>query len=102
MIKQSIFNSDVKYDRGYTNVEAELLSRNYMTHYIYAASLFVHVKVSFERRENIVCSKNYKTDNGVIIIKRDWFKKKIVPLFLRKKILNIAHKNVGLPSIQKR
>lgn len=102
MIKQSNFDYDIKYERGYTNVEAEMLSRNTMTHYIYASSLFVDVKVIFEMQENIVRSKNYKTENGVIIIKRDWFKNKIVPLFLRNKILSIAHKNVGLPSIQKR
>lgn len=68
LIKQSIFDSDVKYERDYTNVEAEMLSRNTMTHYIYATSLFVD---DFWDAGKYSDSKNYKTENGVTIIKRD-------------------------------
>lgn len=53
-----------------------------------------------QEKDNIY-SKNYKTENRVVIIKRKVFRKIGLPVSLRKKLLNVAHRNFAHPDIQK-
>ena len=48
-----------------------------------------------------VHGKNYTDENGVIILRRKGYKKIVVPISLRRKLLDNAHKDFGHPGIQK-
>lgn len=108
-----MFDSELKYKKGFTNVEAGMLSRNLIFHFdLFLISnrpislLVVKILVVFISSEIIemqekdnVRSKNYKTENGIIIIKKKRFRK-IVLIYLRKILLDLTHENFGHPSIQ--
>ena len=45
--------------------------------------------------------KNYKGENDIVVLKRKGCKIIVVPIFLRRKLLDNAHKDFGHPSMQK-
>lgn len=53
-----------------------------------------------QERDN-VDSKNYKTENEINIFKKKGFRKVVVPISLREKMLEIAHGSFYHPGIKK-
>lgn len=49
-----------------------------------------------------MCVIKYETDNGIRNIKRKEFRKIVVPMSSRNKLLNIGHESVSHPGIKKR
>lgn len=45
--------------------------------------------------------KNYLNENGIMIVKKKCFRKKVVPISLRRKLLSITYEKFGHPGIKK-
>lgn len=101
-LKLSMFDYTVEYQKGSTNIEADMLSRNPISHFITPISLLLEADEIIEKqKEDNVCGKNFKTEKGIIIVRKKGYKKIVVPFSLRRKILNQAHEKFGHPGIQK-
>lgn len=57
--------------------------------------------IDMQAKDNIY-NKNYKTEIEILIIKRKGFRKIVVPMSLRRKILTVVHENFGHVGIQKK
>lgn len=61
-LKLSMFESEITYERGSTNVEAHILFRNPISHFIRPVGLLLNSNeiINMQEKDN-VCSKNYET-----------------------------------------
>lgn len=95
-LKLSMFNFDIKYKKGSTNVEADLLTRSEIAN-------FVKLRVQLLSKEELVeaqetenlCNKKYHKINDLLTVRRQGLNKIVVPYSLRLKILETAHQQYG-------
>lgn len=95
-LKLSMFNFDIKYKKGSTNVEADFLTRSEIAN-------FVKLRVQLLSKEELVvaqekenlCNKKYHKINDLLTVRRQGLNKIVVPYSLRLKILETAHQQYG-------
>jgi len=94
-LKLSMYDYEVKYQKGKTNYEADMLSRNPITHFLSPIELADH-----QNLDNIN-NKKYVKYNNVLTIKKRGLIKSVVPPSLREKLLKLAHENSGHSGVSK-
>ncbi|GFT91250.1 transposon Tf2-9 polyprotein [Trichonephila clavipes] len=101
-LKASIYDFDIKYKKGSTNVEADMLTRNPIAYHIINTPpeplLDINEISHFQNIENTSAPKCFKRD-GVFVVKRQGLTKIIVPKALRVKLMETTHKKFGHPGV---
>ncbi|GFS49701.1 retrovirus-related Pol polyprotein from transposon 17.6 [Trichonephila clavipes] len=97
-LKVSMYDFDIKYKKGSTNVEADMLTRNPIAYHIINTPpeplLDINEISHFQNIENTSAPKCFKRD-GVFVVKRQGLNKIIVPKALRVKLMETTHKNLA-------
>ncbi|GFU72564.1 retrovirus-related Pol polyprotein from transposon 17.6 [Trichonephila clavipes] len=97
-LKVSMYDFDIKYKKGSTNVEADMLTRNPIAYHIINTPpeplLDINEISHFQNIENTSAPKCFKRD-GVFEVKRQGLTKIIVPKALRVKLMETTHKNLA-------
>lgn len=101
-LKLSMFDYEIKYQKGTTNVEADMLSRNIVSEPIQQVSHLLELQklIEYQKKDNVQ-GPNYKNINDVIYVKRKGLNKIVVPFSLRLDILHKAHEEFGHPGVNK-
>ncbi|GFV22362.1 transposon Tf2-11 polyprotein [Trichonephila clavipes] len=101
-LKVSMYDFDIKYKKGSTNVEADMLTRNPIAYHIINTPpeplLDINEISHFQNIENTSAPKCFKR-NGVFVVKRQGLTKIIVPKALRVKLMETTHKKFGHPGV---
>ncbi|GFW05455.1 hypothetical protein TNCV_2210011 [Trichonephila clavipes] len=101
-LKVSMYDFDIKYKKGSTNVEADMLTRNPIAYHIINTPpeplLDINEISHFQNIENTSAPLNIKRD-GVFVVKRQGLTKIIVPKALRVKLMETTHKKFGHPGV---
>ncbi|GFU20675.1 hypothetical protein TNCV_3176192 [Trichonephila clavipes] len=101
-LKVSMHDFDIKYKKGSTNVEADMLTRNPIAYHIINTPpeplLDINEISHFQNIENTSAPKCFKRD-GVFVVKRQGLTKIIVPKALRVKLMETTHKTFGHPGV---
>ncbi|GFX72836.1 hypothetical protein TNCV_2864431 [Trichonephila clavipes] len=101
-VKVSMYDFDIKYKKGSTNVEADMLTRNPIAYHIINTPpeplLDINEISHFQNIENTSAPKCFKR-NGVFVVKIQGLNKIIVPKALRVKLMETTHKNFGHPGV---
>ncbi|GFW72124.1 transposon Tf2-11 polyprotein [Trichonephila clavipes] len=101
-LKVSMYDFDIKYKKGSTNVEADMLTRNPIAYHIINTTpellLDINEISHFQNIENTSAPKCFKRD-GVFVVKRQGLTKIIVPKALRVKLMETTHKKFGHPGV---
>ncbi|GFW40128.1 hypothetical protein TNCV_5118111 [Trichonephila clavipes] len=101
-LKVSMHDFDIKYKKGSTNVEADMLTRNPIAYHIINTPpeplLNINEISHFQNIENTSAPKCIKRD-GVFVVKRQGLTKIIVPKALRVKLMETTHKKFGHPGV---
>lgn len=101
-LKLSMFDYDIKYKKGTTNVEADMLSRHPVSQYIqHSVHLLDLDELKQSQFEDNLQDNRYKQINDIIVIKKKNFHKIVVPISLRLKVLQTAHHKFGHPGVKK-
>lgn len=95
-----MFDCEINCEKDPSNVEEDLSLINPISILIYfirfISFLFNASKIILMQEKYNVCDKNYRTKNGIIIIKKKGLqKKKVILTFLKKKLLNLVLENFG-------
>lgn len=95
-------NYGIEYEKGFANVKIDIFSRNLTTYLIQPVTFLLDIReaIKIQEKDN-VCYKNCLNENGLMIMKKKGIHKIIIPMSLRKKLLNIDHKKFGNPDIRK-
>jgi len=94
-LKLSMYDYEVKYQKGSTNYEADMLSRNPTSHLLTIPDIIMH-----QGLDNI-CNPKYENISGVLTVKKKGLHKIVVPPSLRKKLIEDAHEQFGHPGQNK-
>lgn len=95
-LKLSMYNFDIKYKKGSTNHEADMLSRNPISHHITVnAPLLTIQEIELHQNLDNVGGGKYKKINNVWTIRKQGLIKIVVPFSLRLKLLEKAHLDYG-------
>lgn len=101
-LKISMYDFDIKYKKGITNVEADMLTRNPIAYNITTSPseplLDINEIIHFQNLENITAPRCFTKDN-VIVVKRQGLIKIVVPKALRVKLIEKVHEKFGHPGI---
>ncbi|GFW30723.1 hypothetical protein TNCV_4088431 [Trichonephila clavipes] len=101
-LKVSMYDFDIKYKKGSTNAEADMLTRNPTAYHIINTPpeplLDINEISHFQNIENTSAPKCFKRD-GVFVVKRQGLTKIIVPKALRVKLMETTHKKFGHPGV---
>ncbi|GFV27526.1 transposon Tf2-6 polyprotein [Trichonephila clavipes] len=110
-LKFFMYDFDIKYKKGSTNIEADILTRHLIAYHIIntppehlldineISFIFKYRNSShFQNIENTSAPKCFKTD-GVFVVKRQSLAKIIVPKALRVKLIETTHKKFGHPGV---
>ncbi|GFV13627.1 hypothetical protein TNCV_68301 [Trichonephila clavipes] len=101
-LKVSMYDFDIKYKKGSTNVEADMLTRNPIAYHIINTPpeplLDINEIIHFQNIENISAPKCFKRDD-VFVVKRQGLTKIIVPKALRVKLMETTHEKFGHPGV---
>ncbi|GFY17041.1 hypothetical protein TNCV_1088171 [Trichonephila clavipes] len=101
-LKVSMYDFDIKYKKGSTNVEADILTRNPIAYHIINTPpeplLDINEIGHFQNIENTSAPKCFKRD-GVFVVKRQGLNKIIVPKALRVKLMETTRKKFGHPGV---
>ena len=74
-----------------------MLSRNPVSHYLKHIILLLDpIEIIDMQKKDHVHEKNYKIDNGIIVVKKKLYRKIVIPVSLRKKLLNLVHDKFGI------
>ncbi|GFT35433.1 transposon Tf2-9 polyprotein [Trichonephila clavipes] len=97
-----MYDFDIKYKKGSTNVEADMLTRNPIAYHIINTSpeplLDINEISHFQNIENTSAPKCFTRD-GVFVVKRQGLTKIIVTKALRVKLMETTHKKFGHPGV---
>lgn len=97
-----MFDYEIKYETGSTNVKADMLPRNPISHYIRPVNLHLNaseiIEMQEKQQDRNAFNKNYKDENGIIIIKKKEFKKALITIS-KKELLDFI--NFVQPGIKK-
>ncbi|GFX49644.1 transposon Tf2-11 polyprotein [Trichonephila clavipes] len=101
-LKLSQYEYSIVYIKGKLNVEADMLSRNPVCHYISPICHFLNTDeiIKYQNSENINDPKYIKI-NDVLTVKKKNLIKIVVPLSLREKLITTAHEQFGHPGVKK-
>ena len=103
-LKLSMFDYEIKYQKGSTNIEADMLSRQpvvqHLSHALHLLDL-KEIKENQQKENVIVNGKKYIEINDVVVIKKKCLYKIVVPMSLRLPLLQKTHTQFGHPGIQK-
>ncbi|GFT88044.1 transposon Tf2-6 polyprotein [Trichonephila clavipes] len=101
-LKFSQYEYSIVYIKGKLNVEADMLSRNPVCHYISPICHFLNTDeiIKYQNSENINDPKYIKI-NDVLTVKKKNLIKIVVPLSLREKLIKTAHEQFGHPGVKK-
>ncbi|GFX47187.1 transposon Tf2-11 polyprotein [Trichonephila clavipes] len=101
-LKASTYDFDITYNKGSTNVEADMLTRNPIAYHIINTPpepfLDINEISHFQNIENTSAPKCFKRD-GVFVVKRQGLTKIIVPKAIRVKLMETTHKKFGHPGV---
>ncbi|GBO38356.1 Transposon Tf2-6 polyprotein [Araneus ventricosus] len=101
-LKLSMFDYEIKYQKGCTNIEADMLSRHTVSHHLqHAVHLLDMNEIKTQQKNDNLCGPKYHEVKDVIVIKKRNLYKIVVPFSLRLKLLNQAHEQFGHPGVQK-
>ncbi|GBO27396.1 Transposon Tf2-9 polyprotein [Araneus ventricosus] len=101
-LKLSMFDYEIKYQKGCTNIEADMLSRHPVSHHLqHAVHLLDINEIKTQQKNDNLCGPKYHEVKDVIVIKKRNLCKIVVPFSLRLKFLNQAHEQFGHPGVQK-
>ncbi|GBN69077.1 Transposon Tf2-6 polyprotein [Araneus ventricosus] len=101
-LKLSMFDYEIKYQKGCTNIEADMLSRHPVSHHLqHAVHLLDINEIKTQQKNDNLCGPKYHEVKDVIVIKKRNLYKIVVPFSLRLKLLNQAHEQFGHPGVQK-
>ncbi|GBM28454.1 Transposon Tf2-9 polyprotein [Araneus ventricosus] len=101
-LKLSMFDYEIKYQKGCTNIEADMLSRHPVSHHLqHAVHLLDINEIKTQQKNDNLCGPKYYEVKDVIVIKKKNLYKIVVPFSLRLKLLNQAHEQFGHPGVQK-
>ncbi|GFX05168.1 retrovirus-related Pol polyprotein from transposon 17.6 [Trichonephila clavipes] len=100
-LKVFMYDFDIKYKKGSTNVAADMLTRNPIAYHIINTPpeplLDINEISHFQNIENTSAPKCFKRD-AVFVVKRQGLTKIIVPKALRVKLME-THKKFGHPGV---
>lgn len=95
-LKLSMYDFEIKYKQGSTNVEADMLSRNPIYHHTFERSHFLSTQeLETHQQLDNVSHRKFVKINNLWMIKRKGFYKICVPYSLRLKLLEKAHLEQG-------
>ncbi|GFY03120.1 hypothetical protein TNCV_981251 [Trichonephila clavipes] len=101
-LKLSMYDNEIKYLKGSTNIEADMLSRHPVAHHLQHSSHLLDInEVKTHRKNDNLCGPKYHEIKDVIGIKKKILHKIVIPFSLRLKLLNQAHEQFGHPGVQK-
>ncbi|GBO21259.1 Transposon Ty3-G Gag-Pol polyprotein [Araneus ventricosus] len=101
-LKLSMLDYEIKYQKGCTNIEADMLSRHPVSHHLqHAVHLLDINEIKTQQKNDNLCGPKYHEVKDVIVIKKRNLYKIVVPFSLRLKLLNQAHEQFGHPGVQK-
>ncbi|GBO21470.1 Transposon Tf2-11 polyprotein [Araneus ventricosus] len=101
-LKLSMFDYEIKYQKGCTNIEADMLSRHPVSHHLQHAVYLLDInEIKTQQKNDNLCGPKYHEVKDVIVIKKRNLYKIVVPFSLRLKLLNQAHEQFGHPGVQK-
>lgn len=100
-LQLSMYEYDIKYTKGTTNFEADMLSREIFENEAKHASHLLQLKEIEEAQKNDNLTGNFTEINNVLCLRKKGFTKIVIPFSLRQKLLEMAHKQFGHPGIQK-
>ncbi|GBO17752.1 Transposon Tf2-9 polyprotein [Araneus ventricosus] len=101
-LKLSMFDYEIKYQKGCTNIEADMLSRHPISHHLqHSVHLLDINEIKTQQKNDNLCGPKYHEVKDVIVIKKRNLYKIVVPFSLRLKLLNQAHEQFGHPGVQK-
>lgn len=101
-LKLSMFDYEIKYKKGYTNVEADMLSRNPIAHYgNYKTHLLQKDEIITHQNQDNIDNTKFKKINGIWTVSKKGIVKIVIPYSLRNKLLSETHHNFGHPGTKK-
>ncbi|GBM53247.1 Transposon Tf2-6 polyprotein [Araneus ventricosus] len=101
-LKLSMFNYEIKYQKGCTNIEADMLSRHPVSYHLqHSVHLLDINEIKTQQKNDNLCGPKYHEVKDVIVIKKRNLYKIVVPFSLRLKLLNQAHEQFVHPGVQK-
>ncbi|GFY26083.1 hypothetical protein TNCV_354001 [Trichonephila clavipes] len=97
-----MYDYEIKYLKGSTNIEADMLSRHPVAHHLQHSSHLLDInEIKTHQKNDNLCGPKYHEIVDVIVIKKKNLSKIVIPFSLRLKLLNQAHEQFGHPGVQK-
>ncbi|GFV05028.1 hypothetical protein TNCV_222451 [Trichonephila clavipes] len=101
-LKLSIYDYKIKYLKGSTNIEADMLSRHPVAHHLQHSSHLLDInEIKTHQKKDNLCGPKYHEIKDVIVIREKILHKIVISFALRLKLLNQAHKQFGHLGVQK-
>ncbi|GFW92326.1 hypothetical protein TNCV_3542121 [Trichonephila clavipes] len=101
-LKLSMYDYEIKYLKGSTNIEADMLSRHPVAHHLQHSSHLLDInEIKTHQKNDNLCGPKYHEIKDVIVIKKKNLHKIVIPFSFRLKLLNQAHEQFGHPGVQK-
>ncbi|GFV22789.1 transposon Tf2-11 polyprotein [Trichonephila clavipes] len=97
-----MYDYEIKYLKGSTNIEADMLSRHAVAHHLQHSSHLLDInEIKTHQKNDNLCGPKYHEIKDVIVIRKKNLHKIVIPFSLRLKLLNQAHEQFGQPGVQK-
>ncbi|GFT16873.1 transposon Tf2-9 polyprotein [Trichonephila clavipes] len=97
-----MYDYEIKYLKGSTNIEADMLSRHPVAHHLQHSSHLLDInEIKTHQKNDNLCGPKYHEIKDVIVIKKENLHTIVIPFSLTLKLLNQAHEQFGHPGVQK-
>ncbi|GFW84751.1 retrovirus-related Pol polyprotein from transposon 17.6, partial [Trichonephila clavipes] len=101
-LKLSMYDYEIKYLKGSTNIEAYMLSRHPVAHHLQHSSHLLDInEIKTHQKNHNLCGPKYHEIKDVKVIKKKNLHKIVIPFSLRLKLLNQANEQFGHSGVQK-